>query len=141
MSLLATCLVAALVATAAGRPAKAVEAREVVQSCRTVVVGTQRSTAGPIAIPKDGLLCWNYVAAIQDLSVLVDQNSSRLLGVCAPETTTLLDYVRTLVQYAKRNPITGRQNAGAFAVAALNEAFPCRAENAANPPPRSRKTE
>lgn len=135
------CVVAALVATAAGRPAKAVEARDVVQSCRTMVIGAQRSTAGPIAIPKDGLLCWNYLAAIQDMSVLVDQHSVRLLGVCAPETTTLLDYVRILVQYANHNPITGKQNAGAFAVAALNEAFPCHGESAANALPRSQKTE
>lgn len=135
------CLVAALVATAAGRPAKAVEAGDVVQSCRTVVIEAQRSTVGPIEIPKHGLLCWNYLATIQDMSVLVDQNSVRLLGVCAPETTTLLDYVRILVRYANRNPITGKHDAGAFALAALNEAFPCHDESAANALPRSRKTD
>ena len=115
------CLVAALLATAGRRLARHAT------RCKAVEVN-----GGADRVQRNGLLCRNYVA-VQDLSVLVDQKSGRLLGVCAPETTTLLDYIRTLVQYANRNPITGKQNAGAFAIAALNEAFPCPDESAANP--------
>jgi hypothetical protein len=64
---------------------------ELLQSCEAVV-----STAGPAAgqtidIPTEGLPCWYYMEAIQNMSVLVDQAGQPLLGVCAPPDSTVMD--------------------------------------------------
>jgi Rap1a immunity proteins len=57
-------------------------------------------------------------------SVLVDQHGRLLLGICAPEKTTLVDYIRIIVQYAQRHPQATQGNAAALAVVALSNAFP-----------------
>ena len=53
------------------------------------------------------------------------QNGKPLLGVCVPESTALLDYVRIFVRYARRLEINRLDNAAALVVEALNSAFPC----------------
>jgi hypothetical protein len=98
---------------------------ELLQSCEAVI-----SAAGPVAgqiidFPTEGLPCWYYMEAIQNMSVLVDQAGEPLLGVCAPPNTTAMDYVRTFVRSARENG--GKEgNAAALAVQELARAFPCR---------------
>jgi Rap1a immunity proteins len=81
--------------------------------------------ADTIDIPRAGLPCWYYMAAIQNASVLVDRGGKRLLGVCAPPDATLIDHVRIFVRYARRNQKDVSDNAAAAAVTALSEAYPC----------------
>jgi hypothetical protein len=39
--------------------------------------------------------------AMQDLSVLADENGHRIMGACPPEQTTTLQLVRSFVRYAR----------------------------------------
>lgn len=130
MSLCAVLSIATFAALAAAHSAEAADTQAILHSCEAVLAGKHRANTGQIDIPSTGLPCWQYLGAIQDMSVLVDQNGQRLLGICAPEATTLLDYVHAFVQYATRNPSLGTENAAAAAVEALGAAFPC--QRAAN---------
>jgi hypothetical protein len=65
------------------------------------------------------------MAAVQDMSTIVDQNGQHLLGVCAPSTTSLLDYVRTFVRNEKSNTASAGKNVAAQELTALLKAFPC----------------
>ncbi len=83
------------------------------------------ATEDTIDISPAGLRCWYYMSAIQNMSVVVDQTGEHLLGICAPASTTLMDYVRIFVRYARLNGIQLQSNAAALAVAGLSKAFPC----------------
>ena len=100
---------------------------ELVQSCQAVIKAAGPKSAETIDIPRAGIPCWYYMAAIQNASVLADNEGRRLLGICAPPDATLLDHVRIFVQYARRNQKDAPDNAAALAVMALSEAYPCNA--------------
>jgi hypothetical protein len=108
----------------AGRAAAAT-ASELLQSCEAVIHGQSPAMGRALDIPAVGVPCWYYMSAIQNMSVLVDPHREPLLGICAPPSTTLMDYVRIFVRYARRPPNGTEENAAAVAVEALNEAFPC----------------
>ena len=57
---------------------------------------------GEVDIPSNGLICWYYMSAIQNMSVLEDVHGVRLLGICAPPDTHLMDFVRIFVQKAQK---------------------------------------
>jgi Rap1a immunity proteins len=95
------------------------------KSCQEVVNSADATSRKTIVIPGSGLRCWYYMSAVQDMSVLVDQEGGqRLLRICAPPDTTLMDYVRIFVHYA-RDQRGKQRNPAALAVTALNNAFPC----------------
>jgi hypothetical protein len=100
-------------------------ADELLRSCQAVTGAARSAQAETFDIPGDGVPCWYYMAAIQSASVLVDNAGKRLLGVCAPPDATLMDHVRIVVRYARRNKKNAPDNAAALAVTALSEAFPC----------------
>src|SRR6266542_4438019 len=77
-------------------------ARDLADDCRTLV--RAKTGAGKqIRIPftKKALVCWGYMQAIQDLSVLADEDGRRMMGACAPERTTLLKLIQAFVSYAR----------------------------------------
>jgi hypothetical protein len=98
---------------------------ELLQSCEAITNAAHSAHADTIDIPRAGLPCWYYMAAIQNASVLVDSGGKRLLGVCVPPDATLIDHVRIFVRYARRNQKDVSDNAAAAAVMALSEAYPC----------------
>jgi hypothetical protein len=53
---------------------------------------------------KGGTALWGYMEAIQDLSVLAEDDGRRLLGSCPPEQITLLQLIRSFVSYAHSHP-------------------------------------
>ena len=81
---------------------------------------------GEVDIPQSGLTCWYYMSAIQNMSVLETPRGVRLLGICAPPETTLMDYVRVFVARGSKRGSQG-DNAAALAVVILSESFPCNA--------------
>jgi hypothetical protein len=98
---------------------------ELLQSCEAIMNAAHPAHADTIDIPRAGLPCWYYMAAIQNASVLVDGKGKRLLDVCAPPDATLIDHVRIFVRYARRKQKEVSDNAAAAAVMALSEAYPC----------------
>jgi hypothetical protein len=101
-------------------------ARELAAQCKTVETSNiQKGTDLFIPGTKEALQCWGYMQAMQDLSVLVDENGRRLMGACPDERTTLLELTRAFVAYADRHSDGSDNDAALMVMAALREAFPC----------------
>jgi Rap1a immunity proteins len=97
---------------------------ELLSSCADIVSKVGPKAGDEIDIPQTGLSCWYYMSAIQNMSVLETPRGVRLLGICAPPETTLMDYVRVFVAQGRKRKAQG-ENAAAFAVVMLSDAFPC----------------
>jgi Rap1a immunity proteins len=98
---------------------------ELLQSCKAVIDAAGATQDPTVDIPVAGLTCWYYMAAVQNLTVIVDEHGRHLLGICAPQDTTLLQYVRIFTRYAEDHPQEPTDNPAALALRALLEAFPC----------------
>jgi Rap1a immunity proteins len=118
-------LASAALCLATAGPAAAITPKALLRSCEAVVAGSRVRQVAVLDVPRTGLPCWYFMSAVQNMSVLIDQSGEPLLGICAPENTRLLDYVRTFVRYARRVPRGGQENAAALAVEALNATYPC----------------
>jgi len=125
MKLLIVATLAALASPPLSGRAGAATSSQLLQSCQAVLDAAGPSESDTVEIPADGLACWDYMAAVQDMSVVVDQHGRHLLGICAPEDTTLMQYVRIFTRYARRQPSPNDENVGALALRALLDAFPC----------------
>jgi hypothetical protein len=116
-----------IVAFASSQKAVAVEsARELANKCQKI--GKNHSDKRRrVYIPntRGSLQCWGYMQAIQNLVVLVDQDGNRILGVCAPEETTLLDLINSFLAYTRKYPGELKENTAAVAIKAMQEAYPC----------------
>jgi hypothetical protein len=101
-------------------------ARDLAEACRSLEAGKSGS-GRQISIPsnKDALLCWGYMEAMQDMSVLVDENGGRLIGSCPPEDTTLLQLVQTFVRYARGHSGELQDKPSVVVIRALHGAYPC----------------
>jgi hypothetical protein len=105
--------------------AAAVTPAQLQQSCQSVLRAAGPTDKTTIEIPVAGLTCWYYMSAVQNLSAVVDQDGQPLLGICAPEGTTLIQYVRIFARYAQHHPEKDTDNAAPLVLRALLEAFPC----------------
>jgi hypothetical protein len=105
--------------------AAAVTPAELVQSCQSILRAAGAKEKTTIEIPVAGLTCWYYMSAVQNMSAVVDQDGQPLLGICAPEGTTLIQYVRIFARYAQRHPEKDTENAAPLVLHALLDAFPC----------------
>jgi len=121
-----------LVATVAfAWSAAAVEnAHELAGYCQSLERGA-KGAGRQIYIPRtrEALTCWGYMQAMQDLSVLSDEEGHRIMGACPPEQTSTLQLIQSFVRYARahRGELPG--NAVVAVFRALREAYPCRAEH------------
>lgn len=111
------------------RHAGAVTPGELLRSCQAVAgTGATRAEA-TLEIPAAGLPCWYYMSAMQNMAVLVDESGTRLLGVCPPADSTVMDFVRIFVQRARKHSVrkhkASADNAAAAALTGLAQAFPC----------------
>jgi hypothetical protein len=83
--------------------AAAVEnAQELSGYCQNLERGA-KGAGRHIYIPstREALTCWGYMQAMQDLSVLADENGHRIMGACPPEQTTTLQLIRSFVRSAR----------------------------------------
>ena len=78
---------------------------------------------------REALTCWGYMQAMQDLSVLAEENGHRIMGACPPEQTTTLQLIRSFVRYARAHRRELPDNAVVAVFRTLREAYPCRAEH------------
>ena len=126
--------VLAALAALAGHPdqARAIDsARELVASCQELERGRE-GTGKDILIPgsREALMCWGYMQAMQDLSVLVDQRGLRVIGSCPPEETTTLQLIHSFLAYARAHTGELDGNAASVMIKALQVSFPCRKSGA-----------
>jgi Rap1a immunity proteins len=121
-------LVALIAASTYSQQASAVEsARDLAVYCQKLERGT-KGAAHHIQIPntKEALLCWGYMRAMQDMSVLAYEDGIRIMGSCPPEQTTVLQLIHSFVNYARSHPAELEGNTALAVFKALQHAFPCR---------------
>jgi Rap1a immunity proteins len=105
--------------------ANAMSPSELLQSCTSIAKAAKPSQSNQIDIPAAGLPCWFFMSAVQNMSVLTDERGGRLLGICAPPESSVLDYVQIFVRSVRRKSAGAGDNAAAQVVAALAESYPC----------------
>jgi Ssp1 endopeptidase immunity protein Rap1a len=120
-----TILLGAIACLVAPNMASSTTSSELLRSCLDILSGVGPKTEDEVDIPQSGLTCWYYMSAIQNMSVLETPRGVRLLGICAPPQTMLMDYVRIFVAQARKRNARS-DNAAALAVVILSEVFPCR---------------
>jgi len=86
-----------------------------------------RISGGNIQLPArtDVHKCWGYMAAMQDLSVAVDETGKPLLGSCPSPKTTLTQLIRVFTNYARAHPQELHLKASQLVYRAMLSAFPC----------------
>ena len=111
--------------------AAAVEnARELAGYCQSLEQSA-KGAGREIYIPRtrEALTCWGYMQAMQDLSVLADEEGHRIMGACPPEQTMTLQLIHSFVRYARAHGGELQGNAVVAVFRALREAYPCRSEH------------
>src|SRR5262245_18239476 len=113
-----------LVATVAfAWSAAAIEnADELARYCQSLERGA-KGVGRRIYIPstREALTCWGYMQAMQDLSVLADENGHRTMGACPPERRTTLQLIRSFDGYARAHANELPDNAVVAVFQALRE--------------------
>ena len=79
-----------------------------------VIDAAQNAGDQTMQIPAAGVPCWIYMGAVQNMSVIANQSGRRLLGICAPDSGRLLDFIRIFVQYANNSRDNESGNAAAL---------------------------
>jgi Rap1a immunity proteins len=115
-------------------------ARELSIYCRIVERGV-KGTGRHVYIPhtREALTCWGYMQAMQDLSVLADQEGDRIMGACPPEKMTTLLLIQLFGRYARAHPGELQGNAAVAVFRALQKAYPCHSAEATGQSPRIRQ--
>jgi len=119
--------VAVLMLTAG--PSHAQTAGEMLHACETLQRG-ERIEGNAVLLPpgKDAQQCWGFMSAVQEYSVLADENGQRLLGACPASATKTTQIVDAFVKYTKAHPEKLNMPAAAVAYGAMAAAFPCPSE-------------
>jgi len=74
---------------------------------------------------REAVTCWGYMQAMQDLSVLADEEGNRIMGACPPETMTTVLLIQLFRRYARAHPGELQGNAAVAVFRALQKAYPC----------------
>jgi hypothetical protein len=105
--------------------AKALTSKELVESCKSVEQSAQSGPGDTLGISPEGLPCWYYMSAVQNLSALVDNNNERLIALCPPTESTTLDFVRVFLRSAGHSDQMGVDTPAVLVLRALTKVFPC----------------
>ncbi len=70
--------------------------------------------------------CWGFIEAVQEFSILADQDGKTLLGACPDEDTKTVQIVKVFVDYARAHPDRLSLPAADVAYNAMADAFPCK---------------
>jgi len=111
--------------------ARALTANELIESCSAVEQSAQSAPGDTVDISPEGLPCWYYMSAVQNMSALVDSKNERLLALCPPAESTTLDFVRIFLRSAERKNETDVNNPAVLVLHALTKAYPCHGPTAA----------
>jgi hypothetical protein len=105
----------------------ALPANELFQSCEVIDQTVKADSGGRVDISAAGLPCWYYISAVQNMTSLKDESDGRLLHICPPSNTTVLDLVRVFVRHARevKPSALGVENAAPLVFTALLKAYPC----------------
>ena len=104
--------------------ANALTSRELLLSCEAVDQTAKAGDGNSVDISSAGLPCWYYMSGVQNMSSLVDEANERLLNICSPSDSTVLDFARVFVHYVHGTNIRA-ENPAALVFKALIKAYPC----------------
>ena len=110
-------------------PAVAIQnAAELLSACEDFERNVKDKGGGQLSLPLKGdvYTCFGFMNAIQDLSVLLNSDTTRLLGSCPPPSSRVSQLIRVFTNYARTHPERLHEKAGDVAILALQNAFPCR---------------
>jgi Rap1a immunity proteins len=101
-------------------------AKELLSSCESFLMAYHPSGVGFTLQPESGPVyeCWGDINAILQLSALTDHGRT-LTGACPSPATSALQIIEAVVAYLQKHPSELHERAGAEAVFALRQAFPC----------------
>jgi len=105
------------------------DAQELANYCQGLEQGT-KGAGREIYIPgtREALTCCGYMQAMQDFSVLSDEDGHRIMGACPAEDTSTLQLIQSFGRYARAHRSELPGNAMIVVFRALREAYPCPAE-------------
>jgi hypothetical protein len=104
--------------------ANALTSRELLLSCEAVDQTAEAGDGNSVDISSAGLPCWYYMSGVQNMSTLADEANERLLNICSPSDSTVLDFARVFVHYVHGTNIRV-ENPAALVFKALIKAYPC----------------
>ena len=114
-----------------GTSAQAQTARELLHVCELLQSGMHvRGTQVFIPPGSDVAQCWGFISAVQQYSILADQDGKTLLGACPKPDTATTQVLRIFIKYARSHPEKLGLPAAAVAFNAMADAFPCEGEKA-----------
>ena len=127
MTFAITALIGCVTYALAADHARALPANELLQSCEVIDRTVKGDVGGTVDISAAGLPCWYYISAVQNMTSLKDEADERLLHICPPSDTTVLDLVRVFVRHAReaKANVAGAENAAPLVFTALLKAYPC----------------
>ena len=107
-------------------PARSETGNGLLQACEALERG-MRISGDTIQLPAraDVHKCWGYMAAVQDLSLAVDETGKHLLGSCPGPNTKLTQLIRVFTNYARTHPQELHEMAPVLVLNAMAQAFPC----------------
>ena len=103
--------------------AVALSPEDLLVSCEAITNASPLSAEKTLDIAAEGLPYWYCMAAIQNMTALADERGERLLGICPPPNSTVVDFVRIFVQHARTEDLGSQKNAAAFALLDWPERF------------------
>src|SRR5438270_9680626 len=127
MRLCAALLGSLFAACALAQSARAIESPGQLASYCQKLEKSSRGTGKNIQIPntREALLCWGYMQAIQDLSMLADADGRRLIGSCPPADSRLRDLIHAFLEYEQLHRDDVEANTVIAVTKALQQAYPC----------------
>ena len=107
--------------------AAAITRDELLRSCKAVTSSVDFSKRSSFDIPASGLPCWYYMSAVQNMSIIVDQNGEHALRICPPSSSSLADYVQAFVLHERQQKNAGdNDNPAPDVLMSLAKRFPCK---------------
>lgn len=100
---------------------------ELLESCQAIV-RQERIDRPQVWIPNEGLKCWYYFSALQDIAILVDARTNLpFVPYCVPQKATLTQIIRVFVRFMAAHSEILHEQPGLLALRALSESWPCTA--------------
>jgi hypothetical protein len=108
-------------------PAHSENGDELLQACESLERGA-RISGDQVQLPPrpDVHICWGYMSAVQDFSILRDPETKKtLFRSCPGPNTTLIQFIRIFTNYARTHPQQLHDKASLLVYQAMQSAFPC----------------
>jgi hypothetical protein len=104
------------------------DAGRLLQGCQALERGMRILPDKTVVLPRDSqaIMCWGYILALQELSGLLDGDSTKPITLaCPPPKSTTVQLLKIVTDHARSHPNQLHERATTVVLAALRKAFPC----------------